>query len=272
MIVTRILVPTDLTLEADKAIRFATLIARATGDSITFLHIHDDKKKSLSVLEKELQETCVLIAESYGVECDFLIKEGNIYTEIPEIARDACYRMMVVATHGIKGIKQKLLGASILKLVREIPVPVLVVQKDSPITDDMFRTILFPVGGHESFSEKINATAFIADLFNSEVHIYSVLRPGDELTDQMVNNVEKAIQAFESKRIKYKRVNETPSVYSVGFSKQTMLYAEKVKADLITIMSVPTKEHYYFAQTDKENILTNDLKIPVLSTSDRKQF
>jgi hypothetical protein len=33
-------------------------------------------------------------------------------------------------------------------------------------------------------------------------------------------------------------------------------------------MSVPTREHYYYAQADKQEILTNKHHIPVLCTSD----
>jgi hypothetical protein len=36
-------------------------------------------------------------------------------------------------------------------------------------------------------------------------------------------------------------------------------------------MAIPTPEHYYFADSDKEMLLTNEFGIPVLSTSDRKQ-
>lgn len=51
-------------------------------------------------------------------------------------------------------------------------------------------------------------------------------------------------------------------------ARQTIRYAQATKAGIISIMSVPTREHYYFAQADKEEMLTNEFRIPVLCSSD----
>ena len=57
-------------------------------------------------------------------------------------------------------------------------------------------------------------------------------------------------------------------LFSVGYAKQTLIYAEENNANLISIMVNPTQENAYFADSDKEAIIMNEHFIPVLCTSD----
>ncbi|MEA3477811.1 MAG: hypothetical protein U9R60_06500 [Bacteroidota bacterium] len=47
-------------------------------------------------------------------------------------------------------------------------------------------------------------------------------------------------------------------------------YTDNVGADLISLMSMPTKDYHYFADSDKERLLTNEAGIPILCTSDKR--
>ena len=97
--------------------------------------------------------------------------------------------------------------------------------------------------------------------------MYSVEKPELKWTQKLIDNIEYAKTTFQEKSVKYLRVNEPQSSFSLGYSKQTLQYANMINADLISMMAVPAKEHLYFADGDKEQILTNKTKIPVLSTS-----
>jgi len=269
MTTSKILVPTDLSDASEVALDYAAFIASKSNNDLVLLHIHTDKSVPVSEIENRLKAMCDKV-NATNVKCNFVIREGNIFKEIPAEACDACYEMMVITTLGIKGLKQKLLGADILKLVRAIPIPALVVQEGCKVPADGFKNILYPVGGHSAFMSKIKGSVMMAGLFDSEIHLYSISRAGDDWTEQLKTNVKQSIDAFEKNGIRHKRVNEETAVFSAGYAKQTLLYAEKSNIDLISIMSIKTQEHYYFAQADKENLLTNDLKIPVLCTSDKE--
>ena len=80
-------------------------------------------------------------------------------------------------------------------------------------------------------------------------------------------NLDKTRAIFDENGIKHIRVNEKQTVLSVGFAYQTLEYAKKTGADLIAIMSVSSEEYHYFAQQDKENLLTNESGIPLLCSS-----
>jgi nucleotide-binding universal stress UspA family protein len=266
----RILVPTDFSPGAETAAAFAADIAQSSGASITFLHVHDDKKASQLEIESKMEAFCNKSARIHATDCDYKVTGNNIFKAIPAIASEGDYVMVVIATHGIQGLRQKMLGADILKLIKSIAIPVLVVQRDSIAPEGGFKKMVFPVGGHDRFDRQVDAAVLMSGIFDTEVQIYSVKKKGDEWTPTLKKNTQYAEKVFSEKGIRHTRVNEEPNVLSVGYARQTLKYAVSAGADLISIMSVPTKEHYYYAQADKEEILTNENRIPVLCTSDRE--
>ncbi len=267
----RILIPVDFTDASDKAVEFGVFLAKKSQFTISLLHVFEDEGRSMDVCKTKLKEIADRVNESKGIQCDYFCEEGSIFTTIPEMASQNSIRMLVMATHGRKGLRQKFFGPDILKLLKRIPVPTLVVQEKSCIPEEGFKSVIFPVGGQDDYDKKVEAMVFVAGLFDPEIHLYSITKPGFEQTEKLRDNIILAESGFSEKGIRYKRVVEDQSVFSVGFAKQTLQYAEKNSADLITIMVNPTQENYYFADSDKESILTNELGIPVLCASDAEK-
>ncbi len=130
-----------------------------------------------------------------------------------------------------------------------------------------YNPIIFPVGGHEGFEALVEAIEMMAKLFGSEVHLYSINRKGDEDSKKLKENTAFALKYFDDHKIPCKRVQEESTVISVGYAKQTLQYANKENAGLIAMMSIKTDEYYYFAQADKELMINNEFKIPILCSS-----
>jgi nucleotide-binding universal stress UspA family protein len=170
---------------------------------------------------------------------------------------------MVIGTHGIKGVWEMLTGPDILKLVTRIPIPVLVVKENATLVEE-FKRIVLPVSSHQSILPAIEAVLFFTRLYNVEVHLYSINKAGFEWPKQLLVNLDETIKKFEAEGVQYKRIKEDQNSYSIGYAKQTLKYAESVHADSICVMSVPSKEYYYFAQSDKETLILNEFNIPVL--------
>jgi nucleotide-binding universal stress UspA family protein len=264
----KILVPYDFSAAAEKAVLFAGTVARAAGDSIELIHVYLDKKVPLANVKDSLSIMSGKISESEGVKCSYQVTDGGIFSDILQAASSKGCTMVIIGTHGIKGLRQKMTGADILKLIRSIPVPVIVIQKESAVPSLGFKRLVFPVGGHERFDRQIQAAVMMAGIFSLEVLIYSIRKKGDEWTPALKKNITEAEKVFSEHGISYRRIEEEPNVLSVGYTRQTLCYAAASGCDLISIMSVPTREHYYFAQADKEEMLTNELRIPVLCSSD----
>jgi nucleotide-binding universal stress UspA family protein len=266
----KILVPVDFSEASPAAIHLANTLAMKSNTSVTLIHIKTNKSH-----EDALQRMSDLVGEAKSassVQFNFLLKEGDVLKEIADTANNEEYGLMVIGSHGIKGIREKVFGTDILKLLKVIAIPVVSIQKDYQVSEKGFETILFPVSSHNAFDHKIKATIDMARLFGAEVHIYSVAKPGLELSEEAVENIKKAKSEFEKYHIPYTRVKDVQDSFSVGYSKQIMNYAIKNNISLIAFMSNPTKENYYFADADKEIILTHNANIPVLSTCDKSIF
>jgi nucleotide-binding universal stress UspA family protein len=268
MSINKILVPSDFSDASHAAVDLAATIAKKSDLGLALLHIQNGKKVEDS--EDQMVNIIESLKIKHRLDGDFIIKKGNIFSDIPRVACEECYRLMVIGSHGFKGIREKFFGADILKLIKSIPIPVVVTQKNYIEPEHGIKNIVLPAASHEDFERIIRATALIAGMFDAKVHIYTIDKPGQEWPDRLKSNIEKAKEIFDAKKIRYIRVKEQATTYSVGYSRQTLQYAERTGADLISLMSMPTREFHYFADSDKEQLLTNEAGIPVLCTSDKK--
>jgi nucleotide-binding universal stress UspA family protein len=263
----KILVPVDFTGLSDKVIEQAAFICRTSGSALVLLHIAE-REEDLASLTFKIANKAAEASSQYELNCESKVREGSIFKEIQAEATENDYLLVVIGTHGVRGLKQKLMGADILKIITKLPVPTLVVQSESPFRSS-FSKIVLPVATHLAYENILLAVVMIGNLFKSEVHIYSIERPGFEWPETLKKNLEKTKEIFDENGIRYIRVNEKQTVLSVGFARQTLQYSKKTGADLIAMMSVSSEEYHYFAEQDKENLLTNDSGIPVLCASDQ---
>lgn len=267
MSVKKVLVPVDFSDVTKVVVETAALIAHEGKMDMTLLHIENSKTTDeiKDIAENLIEETRL----KWPVRIDFLLKKGNIFEDISNTAYDDQFKMMVIGSHGFKGLREKVFGADILKLLKNVPIPVITVQKGFILPDDAFKTILFPVGSHKTFIHQIKATIDFASIFNAKVHLYSVEKPGMEWSDELKLNIKTAEEQFQKNEIPYEKVKESQNSFSVGFAKQIMDYAKRQQIALIAIMSNATKELYYVADSDKVNMLTNEACIPILSSNDK---
>lgn len=262
-----ILVPVDFSEVTETVTRTAVSLARTTGSGIRLLHVKHARSKP--DVDDKLHQLAASIVSNESVSCDVVVREGSVFYETSREAGNGNYEFVVIGTHGFKGIREVMFGTDIMKLLKLIPVPVITVLRDYQFPDGGFKRILFPVASHNTFSLIIDATVKFARVFEAEIHLFSIEKPGIKWSPGLTGNIDLAISEFKKSSVKYLRINEPESAYAIGFSRQTIEYARRVEADLIALMSVPSKEHFYFADGDKEQIITNKYNIPVISTSDR---
>lgn len=258
-----ILCPTDFTPAAASAQRYATVIAAASSSSITLLH----------VLDKHHHQSDALASASaqMGTAADKLLRTGKVNEVFREgdplkqiIAEsEKGHALMVVGTHGPKGLRQSLLGADILKLVRHVAIPSLVVQAESPADPRMDR-ILLPVAGHADISGLMNVVCLLARTFSSEVHIFQVVRPGEEPSEQLVKNKATMVTTLDLAGVKHVEANVPSTVFSMGFAEQTIRYAQEIGAGAIAVMAKASDDYRWIADAEKERLLTNAPGIPIL--------
>lgn len=141
----RILVPTDFSDCANSAALTAIEMARATGATVTFMHIIEDTdsmmytKKHVPNHEHEEKvghmranlNEWVLNAQHEGVEAYPLLILERSRSRIEEFVRKGKFNMIVMGSHGCSGIREWVLGSNAQNVVRHSPVPVLTVKTRS---------------------------------------------------------------------------------------------------------------------------------------------
>ena len=260
-----ILCATDLTPAADIALHFALQIADRSSSQVTLLHVVEegdangpDGLNHLGRLDDQVQRM-------NGTErVRKLLLEGHFMTRIAEESERG-HALVVMGTHGPRGIRQTLFGADILKLVRRISQPTLVVQETTP-TENAFDHIVMPVAGHADIDRLLEAVSMLARIHASEVHIYQLVRPNEEPSEQLIANRKRMMERLHEEHVRCVQVMEPSTHFSIGFAEPTIRYAERIGAGCIAMMSHASNDHRYIADAEKERLLTNDAGIPVLCT------
>lgn len=142
--VSSILVPTDFSENAQKALDLAKEIARGTNATLHLIHVVEpvvypadwsyaqvgfaDLERELETnMQKELNGMADLLQkEGYKVETAIL--RGRASDEICAYAKDHKASMVAIGTHGRGGLEHFLFGSTTERVLRKAPCPVLSVR------------------------------------------------------------------------------------------------------------------------------------------------
>ncbi|MFT4525738.1 MAG: nucleotide-binding universal stress UspA family protein [Bacteroidia bacterium] len=252
----------DFTDICGKALEFAGNIAAQTNAELVLVHVADFSDQSRA---KEVEDKLYALHSEIpnGVRIEDHVSFGAFFSVIPTIITDLNIDFVVVPTHGKVGLMQNLLGSNILKLVKTLPVPALVVQAGSTYSSESFDKLIFPVGPHINFDVKIKQTTSFARFFDSTVVVYMVKNDIRGLSEDLRNNFSESKKYFASCGVNYTEVREEPAEFSAGYAKHILNYARGIGECSICIMSEVSDTNGYIGNNDKENILLNDMAVPV---------
>jgi nucleotide-binding universal stress UspA family protein len=139
----KLLVPTDFSLPSKAAVELAAELSRRYEAGLTLINVYEpttymvpdgfqfynaaqietilaEFAKSLSTAKREAESAGALSVLTQQLQ-------GIASTQIVDFARTGNYDLIVVGTHGRKGLQRALIGSVAEKVVRTAPCPVLVV-------------------------------------------------------------------------------------------------------------------------------------------------
>lgn len=265
MSASKIIVPTDFTDPANNALRQAASLAKSTSSSLTLVHISDDDHPNEG--ENRARELCESMRNEFRVEIDYILEPGDLFEDIGRLAQKHEARYVVMGTSGIRGIVQHLFGARVLKVLKSLTVPAIVVQDDTPVKEE-FKKILLPVDDIEPFEEKLNSIIPLAQRFQSKVMIYAINHPMKD-QDKVKAHIKLSRQMLSDAGVNFAEMEESPNVFSAGIAKQTLNYATNWGAELIAISLADTDNKGNLNQADCERILNNETHIAVICTPEK---
>lgn len=143
--VRRILVPTDFSLPAQRALSHALRLAKETGAELNVIHVseslpapygcsaHEYLLEQQHAREKVSGEVEALVNKLSGGpfpgSLRIIAMEGVPSQEIVRVAQEKDTDLIIIATHGRTGFKRFVLGSTADKVVRFAPCSVLVIRK-----------------------------------------------------------------------------------------------------------------------------------------------
>lgn len=264
-----ILIPTDFKTVADTAINHAVYLAGIFNRKLTLLHVleiglFDNEKKGeekLAEVTQKLIEKSTEIESKTNVKCSYITTVGNIFDGIGKVADDINASLVVMGTHGVKGM-QHLLGSKALKVITNANRPFVVVQ-NKPISENGYKNIVLPIDFSKESKQKVFWAKELATKFNSNLYILAEHESDEYAANAVRNNLAYASNYLkeEASAIKIEHAGK-----GKNFEKETLNYAKKVNADLIIIMtnqSMDLKE--YLVGAYERNIIANEAHIPVMT-------
>lgn len=140
----KILLPTDGSKNALRAVKYAVRLSKLTKDpvSVTLISVHDDSalrhaqrfvgKKAVDEYLRDLCEADMIearrVLDRAGVKHDMIIRTGHVASEIAKAGADGKYEMIVLGSKGRSALKNLLLGSIATQVAALAAIPVLLVR------------------------------------------------------------------------------------------------------------------------------------------------
>jgi nucleotide-binding universal stress UspA family protein len=258
-----ILVPTDFTHIAGYALEHAVKVAKTVDNDVTLLHIVKDQSE-VEPAEKKIHQSADEAFTKYFTKPHCVVRVGSIFTTIGEVADEVNASLVIMGTHGIKGM-QRLTGSWALKVIVSTKVPFVIVQ-DSP-TSGKFEKVVFPIDFRREDKEKNQWVSYLAKHYNSKFYLIK-----KEVKDRLFKAKVASNLAFTKKFLDSKEVHYEihTAKGKKKFAEETVHFARDIHADLILVMTTRdiTLADYVLG-AEEQKIIANSAKIPVMCVNPR---
>ncbi|MDF9744479.1 universal stress protein [Natrinema salsiterrestre] len=183
---TQILFPTDGSEGASVAFDHVLDIAAAHDSTVHVLNVADTTRDSVvrmrgdvvDVLEREgdrIVGDAVDRARERNVNAVSEVRQGTPYSTIIDYADSRAIDLVVMPTHGRRGLERFLLGSTTERVVRRADVPVLTLTPDGESVTYPYRDVLVPTDGSDCAREALTVGVEIADAEDAALHLLSVI-------------------------------------------------------------------------------------------------
>jgi len=186
-----ILAATDYSETAERAVALAGILALRFSADLHLLHVavlvedsylDDGSRDQLEHLQAISEETRRELLEkscrSHDVSVTPLLVRGIDPDEvIVETASNLGSDLIVMGTHGRRGLSHLFLGSVAERVVRTSPAPVLTLRADAVVEPDGITRILVPYDFSDAAADAIRHAAAWADALDGEITLLHVVEP-----------------------------------------------------------------------------------------------
>jgi nucleotide-binding universal stress UspA family protein len=176
----RLLVGTDLSSRADRALRRGALIAAASGAQLLLVHaVDDDQPRSLVEMERReattlLRDQVSGLPELCGLPTTPLIEEGDPFEAVLRVAETRDVDLVVLGEHRRRPLRDVFAGTTVERVMRYGHRPVLMVNQ--PVAGP-YRQVLAATDLSEHSARALNAAATLGLLDEAALTIVHAFEP-----------------------------------------------------------------------------------------------
>lgn len=251
-----IIVPHDFTVVGDAAARHAIQMARQIQASVHLLHVVKSDSEKPAVQKKFQEAIAKLKLEPNDVKVEFIIKTGSIFTDIADAADKLGSSLIVMGTHGAKGM-QKVFGSFAMKVINSTFVPFVIVQDKVPT--EKIKKIIFPIETSSESLQVLNIAANLAIEFSADICLVAQKETDTTLALKIKVHLEVVYKAITKKGVKCEVVQIEKSK---AFADNVMKVANSKNGDMVAIAY--HDDSFLAFGSFAQAIITNEAKLPVL--------
>jgi nucleotide-binding universal stress UspA family protein len=235
-----IIVPLDFSADALKGLDLAVLFASKTPIKIQLVYVQRRTDvPSLSEEEyKYAEKHFKQILETYknkipkDSSLNYIIKKGKVYQEVVNQAQAFPDSMIIGSTHGASGFEELFIGSNAQRIISATTRPVITLR--TPVVPKDIKKIILPIEFVAESRQKVVFTSLIAQIFSAEIDVLTVSSSKSKKIVSRLNAYSLQVCNYLKNRdIPYK----THSLIGAKYIKDVIEYAEKQKADLISIIN-----------------------------------
>jgi nucleotide-binding universal stress UspA family protein len=233
----RILVAIDFSECSINALEHAITIANNADADLDMIFVvkPESSRETLKTMVKDRFEEIVGKYKSMLPKnrLGYIIRIGKVYKEIVKEAENKDVFLVMAGTHGSSGFEEFWIGSNAYRLVSALSKPIITIRGGVNIKRNLEKIVL-PIDSTSETRQKVPFTAYMAKVFNAEVHILRVYSTTVQAVMATVDSyAEQVMKHLEEDNIKYK----LEAVETDNLTDATIDYALKVNANLISIMT-----------------------------------
>lgn len=149
-------------------------VVDTTRDSV--LQIQEETVEALKQEGKQIVQETADQAQERGVDTVTEVIQGEPYRELIDYAETRGMDLVVMPTHGRRGLERFLLGSTTERVVRRADVPVLTIRPDDDVTTTHpYEKVLVPTDGSDCANQALAIGVDVADAEGGTLHLLSVI-------------------------------------------------------------------------------------------------
>lgn len=255
------------------ALEHAVSIARNSSSNLLMLWVNNPytTKTILSSemsddLVEEVEHQFTKLINKYEPELpaskiEYVIREGKVYREVVNQARESEAWLIVVGTHGSSGFEELWMGSNANRIVTAAPCPIITIRGGVEISRDL-RLIVMPMDSTLETRQKVPFTCELARAFSAEVHILAVYTTSvEDVRSRVLSYAKQAAKYLKENNVRHQIVE----IEAENLSTSTIEYAIKTDANLISIMTEQEKTAINLWLGPYAQQMVHHSPVPVLS-------